>query len=77
MRTQPTSVPSLVLFAPVYDLWFVFAVVLVVLEEQVEVVEARRIVSTGIVRCRLSGDRGWVSETTADGEIILEVLPTE
>ena len=48
-----------------------------VLEEEVEVVEARRIISTGIVRCRLGGARGWVSEKTADGHIILEVLPTE
>ena len=48
-----------------------------VLEEEVEVVEALRIVSTGIVRCKLSDGKGWVSEATAGGEIILEVLPTE
>ena len=48
-----------------------------VLEEEVEVVEALRIVSTGIVRCKLSDGKGWVSEATAGGEIIVEVLPTE
>ena len=52
-------------------------VMLAVLEEEVEVVEARRIVATGIVRCRIGGARGWVSEKTADGQVILEVLPTE
>jgi hypothetical protein len=51
--------------------------VFAVLEEEVEVVEARRIVTTGIVRCRLGEARGWVSEKTTDGQIILEVLPTE
>jgi hypothetical protein len=48
-----------------------------VLEEEVEVVEACTILSTGIVRCRLAQGRGWVSEKTADGQVILEVLPTE
>ncbi len=52
-------------------------VVFAVLEEEVEIVEARRIISTGIVRCRLGATRGWVSEKTADGQSILEVLPTE
>lgn len=53
------------------------AIFVAVLAEEVEVVEALRIVSTGIVRCKLSGGKGWVSEATAGGETILEVLPTE